>query len=373
MLIICLESVRLPMCYCVREKERDFEKMGKENTRFSATMRQSEGKDSDGISHKPSKKFKKLTSVNKIGESMNSKRVKLPKKFFDECYTVNHAPIPRKLRSAIKQRHYDSLSPSFPNPKDGILRLELPLESHNKKLKVNKDERQHSIISGSISEQITKDEEEAIAGLLLLAGNNKRFEFNLKKETSNSEEDLVENGLVIEELNKSTNTVDVKKDCKDFRDGNVSRMISSRHVYICRIIQKLKVTEGKTVNSHEESKSETIKESCMKAATNQTSFLAAKSNQVSVPPYFGSPLYDPSQWPRPPKHQMLNNPFMAGSCYQNWQKSGHERMPHHLGSNNVQPSLVNVIGSKENGGLFLVDSSPILNLRFKEHLGSDRN
>lgn len=168
------------------------------------------------------------------------------------------------------------------------------------------DERQHSIISGSISEQITKDEEEAIAGLLLLAGNNKRFEFNLKKETSNSEEDLVENDLVIEEFNKSTNTVDVKKvkvfcvlmltftilvfcnlfviiifqDCKDFRDGNVSRMICSRHVYICRIIQKLKVTEGKTVNSHEESKSETIKESCMKAATNQTSFLAAKSNQV---------------------------------------------------------------------------------------------
>ncbi|XP_023740640.1 uncharacterized protein LOC111888756 isoform X1 [Lactuca sativa] len=335
--------------------------MGKENTRFSATMRQTEDKDSDGISHKPSKKLKKLTSVNKIDESINSKRVKLPKKFFDECYTVNHAPIPRKLRSAIKQRHYDSLSPSFPNPKDGILRLELPLESHNKKLKVNKDERQHSIISGSISEQITKDEEEAIAGLLLLAGNNKRFEFNLKKETSNSEEDLVENDLVIEEFNKSTNTVDVKKDCKDFRDGNVSRMICSRHVYICRIIQKLKVTEGKTVNSHEESKSETIKESCMKAATNQTSFLAAKSNQVSVPPYFGSPLYDPSQWPRPPKHQMLNNPFMAGSCYQNWQISGHD--------NNA---LVSVIGSKENGGLFLVDSSPILNLRFKEH-GSDRN
>lgn len=80
-----------------------------------------------------------------------------------------------------------------------------------------------------------------------------------------------------------------------------------------------------------------------------------------MPPYFGSPLYDPSQWPRPPKHQMLNNPFMAGSCYQNWQISGHD--------NNA---LVSVIGSKENGGLFLVDSSPILNLRFKEH-GSDRN
>lgn len=47
--------------------------------------------------------------------------------------------------------------------------------------------------------------------MLLLAGNNKRFEFNLKTEASNSEEDLVENGLVIKDLNKSTNTVDVKK------------------------------------------------------------------------------------------------------------------------------------------------------------------
>lgn len=92
-----------------------------------------------------------------------------------------------------------------------------------------------------------------------------------------------------------------------------------------------------------------------------------------MPSYFGSPLYDPSQWPRPPKHQMLMNPFIAGSCYQNWQKSGHERMPHHLVSNHIQPSLVNVLGSKENGGLFVVDNSPILKLRCNEHLGSDRN
>lgn len=44
----------------------------------------------------------------------------------------------------------------------------------------------------------------------------------------------------------------------------------------------MKVTEGKTVNSHEESETKTIKESVMNEATEQTSFLAAKSNQVML-------------------------------------------------------------------------------------------
>ncbi|KAI3724429.1 hypothetical protein L2E82_36204 [Cichorium intybus] len=342
--------------------------LGKGYTRFSASMLQTEGGDSIGISLKPSKKLKTLSSMGKIDQSISTKRVKLPKKFFDDCYTVNHVPVPRKLRSAIKQRYYDVV---LQNPKDGKLLLQTPLEENNKKLEVNKEEGQHSTISESISEQITKDEEEAIAGLLLLDGNNNNEEVNLKSETSDSE-DFVKNGPVIEDLNKSTKIVDVEKDCKDFRDGNESRKICSRHVYICQMIKQMQVTEVKTVNSHKELVFQDQMHGCGVEARGCSFAQDHTSFQVPTPPYFGSPLYDPSQWPSL-RQQIWMNPFMAGARYQNWQKSGLETTQHHSGSNHILPSLLNVLGTKENGGLFLVDSSPTLNLRCNEHLGNDRS
>ncbi|XP_059636970.1 uncharacterized protein LOC132279059 isoform X2 [Cornus florida] len=93
------------------------------------------------------------------------KRSKLPKKFFDECNRVDHASVPRKLRSAMKKRNQDSISPPFPDskkPNCAINGTELP-----KKNGQQGDSEGHwrQVIVGSI----TKDEEEVVETLSALA------------------------------------------------------------------------------------------------------------------------------------------------------------------------------------------------------------
>ncbi|KAI8548936.1 hypothetical protein RHMOL_Rhmol07G0312200 [Rhododendron molle] len=67
-----------------------------------------------------------------------SKRFKLPRKFFDDCNTVDHASVPRKLRSATKKRNHASISPPLSHKKkwDRVINgVELPRKDARKKYK----------------------------------------------------------------------------------------------------------------------------------------------------------------------------------------------------------------------------------------------
>lgn len=61
----------------------------------------------------------------------------------------------------------------------------------------------------------TKDEEEAIAGLLALGGNDNTYKINLNiklsEATSSKTEDLVQNDMQIDDPNESRNILDLKK------------------------------------------------------------------------------------------------------------------------------------------------------------------
>ncbi|CBI19860.3 unnamed protein product, partial [Vitis vinifera] len=104
----------------------------------------------------------------------SSKRFKLPKKFFDDCNGVDHSSVPRKLRSAMKKRSRESVSPPLPEPKklnNGINGVDTPPKGGVKKSKLNlkhggSDWSQKQPISGPI----TKEEEEAVESLYALAG-----------------------------------------------------------------------------------------------------------------------------------------------------------------------------------------------------------
>ncbi|CAL5357019.1 unnamed protein product [Camellia sinensis] len=94
-----------------------------------------------------------------------SKRFRFPQKVFHECNTVDHASVPRKLRSAMKKRNRESISPPFPDKKEtnhGANGVELP---GIKKSRLNQPED----LDGSPSRPITKDEEEVVETLYALA------------------------------------------------------------------------------------------------------------------------------------------------------------------------------------------------------------
>ncbi|XP_022769167.1 uncharacterized protein LOC111312805 isoform X2 [Durio zibethinus] len=106
--------------------------------------------------------------------SSTTKRFKIPKKFFDDCNVVDHASVPRKLRSAMKKRGCESISPPLPDSK----KLNHTLgggESHKKdgvkkpKLNLKQGESDWSR-KGTVSGPITKDEEEVVETLYALAG-----------------------------------------------------------------------------------------------------------------------------------------------------------------------------------------------------------
>lgn len=94
-----------------------------------------------------------------------SKRFRFPQKVFHECDTVDHASVPRKLRSAMKKRNCESISPPFPDKKEtnhGTNGVEL---QGIKKSRLNQPEDP----DGSPSRPITKDEEEVVETLYALA------------------------------------------------------------------------------------------------------------------------------------------------------------------------------------------------------------
>ncbi|XP_048226976.1 uncharacterized protein LOC8274655 isoform X2 [Ricinus communis] len=102
-----------------------------------------------------------------------AKRFKLPRKqIFDDCNGVDRVSVPRKLRSAMKKRNRESISPpSFPDSKKlnhstGVVESSKRIGA--KKFKTNL--KQNWSMKHSISGPITKDEEEVVETLYALAG-----------------------------------------------------------------------------------------------------------------------------------------------------------------------------------------------------------
>lgn len=120
-----------------------------------------------------------MASVQSDGEdefrlrNSTSKRFKLPKKFYDDCNTVDHASVPRKLRSAIKKRTQESVSPPFPESRklnhtaNGV---ELLRKDRVKKSKLKHPEESEGSPGQATIRSISKDEEEVVETLYALAG-----------------------------------------------------------------------------------------------------------------------------------------------------------------------------------------------------------
>ncbi|KAH8509586.1 hypothetical protein H0E87_011367 [Populus deltoides] len=106
--------------------------------------------------------------------STSNKRFKLPRKFLDDCDGVDHATVPRKLRSAMKKRNRESISPRVPDskklkhPNSGV---ESPKRDGLKKSRLNvKQPSPDWSREQSVCGPITKDEEEVVETLYSLAG-----------------------------------------------------------------------------------------------------------------------------------------------------------------------------------------------------------
>ncbi|KAB1203664.1 hypothetical protein CJ030_MR8G002770 [Morella rubra] len=119
----------------------------------------------------------------------SNKRFKIPKKFFDDCNGVDHASVPRKLRSAMKKRNRESISPPLPDSKklnhtiSGV--EESPLKNGIKKSKLNiKHGGSNWSLEQTVSGPITKDEEEVVETLYALAGMFPNSDANEKSEKS---------------------------------------------------------------------------------------------------------------------------------------------------------------------------------------------
>lgn len=98
-----------------------------------------------------------------------TKRFKVHKRFLDDCNVVDHASVPRKLRSAMKKRGRESISPPLPDSKKLNHTLR-GFQSHKKdgvkKAKMNSKRGE----SDWSRKAITKDEEEVVETLYALAG-----------------------------------------------------------------------------------------------------------------------------------------------------------------------------------------------------------
>ncbi|XP_057490067.1 uncharacterized protein LOC130776055 isoform X1 [Actinidia eriantha] len=159
------------------DKSRDVRR-GEAN-RFSPVKRQIikqygiDGNGGDSVFPEKLKRerMRKLSVVGKIGSDGEdelrsttsiSKRFKLPGKFFHDSKRVDYASVPRKLRSAMKKRNGESISPPLPSKK--------PRKDGRKKSRPNeKQEDSEGSPSRPILGLITKDEEEVVQTLYALA------------------------------------------------------------------------------------------------------------------------------------------------------------------------------------------------------------
>ncbi|PKI45672.1 hypothetical protein CRG98_033988 [Punica granatum] len=95
------------------------------------------------------------------------KRFKLPRMFLEDRNLVEQASVPRKLRSAMKKRSRESLSPPIPNSKKQ--KHSMSARGSPKKDGAKKTKKQGKSGSG-FTGPITKDEEEVVETLYALAG-----------------------------------------------------------------------------------------------------------------------------------------------------------------------------------------------------------
>ncbi|GMI82487.1 hypothetical protein HRI_001918000 [Hibiscus trionum] len=99
---------------------------------------------------------------------------KISKKFCYDCNVVNHASVPRKLRSAMKKRGRESISPPLPDSKrtnHTLGGVEVHRKDDLKKPKFNlKQGESEWSRKATVSGPITKDEEEVVETLYALAG-----------------------------------------------------------------------------------------------------------------------------------------------------------------------------------------------------------
>ncbi|KAL0366034.1 UNVERIFIED_CONTAM: hypothetical protein Sradi_3493500 [Sesamum radiatum] len=108
-----------------------------------------------------------MGSVRFVGEDESppsatcKKKNKLPRKLLDDSGAVNHAPVPRRLRSAIKKRSRESVTPPLP-----ISRKQLHMSNGVEILRVDGAKKSRLNMKQG---QITKDEEEVAETLYSLA------------------------------------------------------------------------------------------------------------------------------------------------------------------------------------------------------------
>lgn len=129
----------------------------------------------------------------------SSKRLKLPKKFFDEdCHPVDHASVPRKLRSALKKRARESISPPMPYSRKlghTVNKVEVEAPDCTKKLKLCMRQDSRGSPEEAVVGPITKEEEEVVQTLYALAGmfpdNDKANDKTILKEKTSEKKFLV--------------------------------------------------------------------------------------------------------------------------------------------------------------------------------------
>ncbi|CAN1163337.1 hypothetical protein LINPERPRIM_LOCUS32606 [Linum perenne] len=114
----------------------------------------------------PSPALTPVSTLNCTGNKKN-KRFKLPRKLLDGCNGVGHSTVPRKLRSAMKKRSRESLSPPLTDPQK-LLNPATDSEESQKGHDIKRPrlaQKQENICG-----LITKDEEEVAETLYALAG-----------------------------------------------------------------------------------------------------------------------------------------------------------------------------------------------------------
>ncbi|XVE94566.1 hypothetical protein REPUB_Repub02eG0020000 [Reevesia pubescens] len=147
--------------------------------------------------------------------STTTKRFKVPKKFFDDSNVVDHASVPRKLRSAMKKRGRESISPPLPdskklnhtfagvesNKKDGVKKPKLTLKRES-------DKSRKETVSGPI----TKDEEEVVETLYALAGMFPDSDSMDKKKLSGNGESIEVKSSAPQTVESPVTALEVKKE-----------------------------------------------------------------------------------------------------------------------------------------------------------------
>ncbi|KAM7259259.1 hypothetical protein ACFE04_015000 [Oxalis oulophora] len=106
--------------------------------------------------------------------SSKKKLFKLPKKVLDDCNSMDHASVPRKLRSAMK-RNCESTTPILPDSirlNHALAQDELTKKNGVKKTKHHTKEVSSDVLPNQtgLLGSITKDEEEVAETLFVLAG-----------------------------------------------------------------------------------------------------------------------------------------------------------------------------------------------------------